>query len=97
MGIVGRTYEYCTSRLYLPNFPEQMVSAYLMKAWATFADDPQNGLSERLGWPRYDPAEATLVRLAYQDQTEASFVSPGAYDGPCAALAGDLSAGEGAF
>ena len=82
----------------IPNTPaEDTVSAYLMRAWATFADDPEKGLSERLGWPLYDPAKETLVRLAYQDLTEASFVSPGIYDAPCAALAGDLSAGEGAF
>ena len=82
----------------IPNTPaEEAVSAYMMRAWATFADDPEKGLSERLGWPRYDPAKTTLVRLAYQDQTIASFVSPGTYDAPCAALGGDQSASEGAF
>ena len=82
----------------IPNTPAQdAVTAYMMKAWATFADNPQSGLSEQLGWPGYDPAKDTLVRLAYQDETTASFVSPEIYDGECAGLVGDQSASEGAF
>ena len=26
-----------------------------MKAWAAFAEDPANGLTDMLGWPTYDP------------------------------------------
>ena len=82
----------------LPNTPqEDELSAYMMKAWATFAADPKKGLSECLGWPRYDPAKTTLVRLGYQDETNASFVSPAVYDAQCAALGGNQSASEGAF
>ena len=82
----------------LPNTPqEDEVTAYMMKAWAAFAADPQNGLSDDLGWPMYDPAKETLVRLAYQDQTNASFVNPAIYDAQCAALEGNQSASEGAF
>ncbi len=81
----------------LPNTPaEDALSAYMMSAWAAFADDPIEGLS-KLGWPKYDASLDTLVRLGYQDQVSASFVSPGAYDAQCAALGGDLSASEGAF
>jgi cholinesterase len=35
--------------------PEEVkVEKDTMKAWATFAKDPQNGLT-KLGWPIYDP------------------------------------------
>ena len=95
---IGMVYGTAPDITGIPNTPaEEAVSAYMMRAWATFADDPEKGLSERLGWPRYDPAKTTLVGLAYQDQTNASFVSPGTYDAPCAALGGDQSASEGAF
>jgi hypothetical protein len=65
------------------------LSAYMMKAWATFAADPQKGLIEPLGWPGYDPAKTTLVRLDYQERMNASFVNPMVYDAQCAALAGN--------
>ena len=82
----------------IPNTPaEDAVTAYIQRAWATFADDPYKGLTNRLGWPMYNPAKTTLVRLAYQNAPNASFVNPGVYDAPCAALGGDQSASEGAF
>ena len=81
----------------LPNTPaEDALSSYMMSVWAVFADHPAEGLSN-LGWPKYDPAVDTLVRLGYQNQTNVSFVDPGIYDAQCAALGGDLSASEGAF
>lgn len=40
----------------LPNSAvENRTSEYMMRAWATFARDPANGLSGELGWPIYDP------------------------------------------
>ena len=35
--------------------PEMQMQNLFMKAWATFAEDPVNGLVDVLGWPRYDP------------------------------------------
>lgn len=40
---------------------------------------------------------STLIRLGYNNQTTASFVSPSVYDGPCAAFNGDTSLGMGAM
>ena len=38
-----------------PNTPlQEVVSAYMMKAWVTFARDPEDGLRVGLGWPRYN-------------------------------------------
>jgi hypothetical protein len=76
---------------------ENELSAYMMMAWAAFADDPKEGLNMRLGWPMYDPEFDTLVRLGYDEATTASYVKPGVYDAECAALGDDKSAGLGAF
>lgn len=39
------------------------MSAYLMKAWATFARDPRKGLEAELGWPLYETEGASLISL----------------------------------
>ena len=41
--------------------PEMQLQAYMMQAWAAFADDPVNGLTKEIGWPTYNSGEATLV------------------------------------
>ena len=33
---------------------EKKIEKVMGKAWAAFAADPTNGLSEKLGWPKYD-------------------------------------------
>jgi carboxylesterase type B len=77
---------------------EQMIKN-TMTAWASFAKDPENGLS-KLGWPKYNPQGMiasfichisptqillgkTLVRLGYQNQAAASFSAPTEYDSNC--------------
>lgn len=38
-----------------PNTPlQEVVSAYMMGVWATFARDPVDGLRVQLGWPTYN-------------------------------------------
>jgi hypothetical protein len=39
----------------------------------------------------------TLVRLAFEDEEDVSFVSPSVYDAPCAALGGSVAGAQGAF
>ena len=40
----------------LPNsVPESLATVMMQHAWATFAEDPQNGLSKKLLWPQFDP------------------------------------------
>ena len=77
--------------------PEAQFGAYMMQAWASFAREPSMGLTKRLGWPLWNASKETLVRLAYVQQVQASFVLPAVYDGACEALGGDVSKGEGAF
>lgn len=59
--------------------------AYIQGAWTAFAKDPVNGLTtyER-GWPLYDPAEESLVRLAYDNLIGTNLAFPELYDAGCA-------------
>lgn len=77
--------------------PEASISRYLSRAWATFAKNPVAGLSSApYSWPRYNPNGNTLIRLAYNNETEASYVYPVTYDLACPvveALLGSLPGG----
>jgi hypothetical protein len=82
----------------LPNTKEENgLSMYMMKAWATFADDRKEGLSRKLGWPKFNSSAATLVGLGYANETEAIFVDPALCDQPCDIFGYDLTNAEGAF
>jgi cholinesterase len=63
--------------------PEQAkLSKIWRHAWAEFARDPENGL-KKLGWPVYDPAKETLVRLGYKNGSEPVFASNAPYIKGC--------------
>lgn len=50
------------------------LSNVIMQAWATFAKDPQNGLT-KLGWPKYNPLGKTLILLGEGNGPGATFGS----------------------
>jgi cholinesterase len=63
---------------------EASIGRYLRGAWAAFAKDPVNGLSYyKCGWPLYNPARETLIRLAYENVTGANLANPSLYDASC--------------
>jgi cholinesterase len=65
--------------------PEQAaLSKHWRHAWAEFARDPDNGL-KKLGWPVYDPAKDSLIRLGYKNASEPVFASPAPFIKGCAA------------
>ncbi|KAL5339950.1 cholinesterase [Aspergillus crustosus] len=76
---------------------EAKAAAYMRDAWATFAKNPRSGLSEKFGWPTYDPLRRTLVQLSLEEQTKASFTYNWRTDALCdvienlADLLGDIS------
>jgi cholinesterase len=64
---------------------EKEVATYARAAWTGFAKDPSGAL-KKLGWPEWDPEEATLIRLAYGNETRFSLVNTGVYDANCSGL-----------
>ncbi|KAK1990490.1 carboxylesterase [Colletotrichum falcatum] len=69
-----------------PSGPQKQTTALMQKAWAAFANDPVQGLSSVLGWPRFDPNEESLVLLAFENSPEPRFAKPGVYDTPCSTI-----------
>lgn len=69
-----------TSDLLGPNTPtEAETSKYMQSAWAAFARDPEHGLN----WPMYDPEAATLVKLGFENNTQAILGRGNEFDGLC--------------
>jgi hypothetical protein len=66
--------------------------------WATFAREPESGLSSRLALPKYAVLGGSdLIRLAYNDSVLPSVVNAAVYDAACAGLNGDVTQAEGCF
>lgn len=66
-----------------PETTEQVaIGKYMRGAWAAFAKDPENGLTN-YGWPRYEAGKDTLIRLAYNNQTGTNLANPSLYDAEC--------------
>ena len=77
---------------------EESIARYLSGAWAAFAKDPVTGLSSPpFSWPRYHPLGDTLIRLAYNNETRASFVFPVTYDLACPVVEAVLAGIPGGF
>jgi cholinesterase len=67
-----------------PTQDEVAFGKYMRGAWATFAKDPRKGLTRyEAGWPEYDPAGRTLVRLAYNNTVGTNLEEPALYDSMC--------------
>jgi len=71
-----------------PNTPAEVaITKYFKGAWAAFAKNPSKGLSAApYNWPTYNPQGDTLVRLGYNNESTASYVSPLEFDAGCAQL-----------
>lgn len=54
-------------------------SKYMQSAWAAFARDPEHGLA----WPTYDPNANTLVKLGFENNTQAVYGRGDEFDGLC--------------
>lgn len=64
---------------------EQETTRLMQHAWATFADDPWEGLS-KLGWPRFDQSSATLAEIARDNMPRIRLVKPSVYDAQCSSI-----------
>ncbi|KAF2230290.1 alpha/beta-hydrolase [Viridothelium virens] len=66
---------------------EQSISSYLMGVWASFAKNPECGFDEApYEFPTYDQNMSTLIRFAYMNQTQPSYISPITFDYACSTL-----------
>lgn len=65
-----------------PDSAQVQLTKVMQNAWLAFANDPVNGLS-KFGWPQFEPGEATLVRLGFENSPEPEFVRPEVYSGNC--------------
>ena len=82
-----------------PDTPaEKSISRYVAGAWAAFAKDPTSALERApFSWPRYEPNGNTLIRLGYDNETEASSVDPVTYDLACPVIEAVLADIPGGF
>ena len=69
-----------TSDLLGPDTPaEAATSKYIQDAWAAFARDPEKGIT----WPQYDPNADTLVKLGFENNTQAVYGPGDEFDALC--------------
>ncbi|KAK0542832.1 hypothetical protein OC846_006392 [Tilletia horrida] len=85
--IVFRTFppHYLSDPSHTVNITQQQnaVGLWMQAAWATFARDPQNGLS-KFGWPRYAPlAGRTLAHIAKNNSAAVRYESAQPLDLGC--------------
>jgi len=84
LPLVFGNYPNATGGVPASTAAELSIGDYMRGAWAAFAKDPVNGLtSYQGGWPMYNPAGNTLIRLAYNNVTGTNLAMPILYDGAC--------------
>ena len=69
-----------------PSEAEKQTTQLMQHAWAAFCNDPTNGLTKVMNWPKFDPNQKSLIRLAYQNNPKPDFVKPETYDSPCSTI-----------
>ena len=82
-----------------PNTPvEQSISTYLHGVWAAFAKNPATAFAQApYSFPPYDQNTSSLIRFAYVNQTQPSFIAPVTFDYACATLETLAAAVPGGF
>jgi cholinesterase len=68
--------ERTKKKLSFPDTPEQeRLVKSMMKAWSTFAKDPENGLEKELKYPVYDPKSMFFDPLLGDNYTDCSVIA----------------------
>ncbi|UNI19405.1 hypothetical protein JDV02_005589 [Purpureocillium takamizusanense] len=71
----------------LPATTEQRkLTTVMQKAWFEFSNDPWHGLSDKVGWPQFNPRRKSLVVLGKDDSSMPIFVKPSEFDAPCSTI-----------
>lgn len=96
IGLIWRAEEAVSGEA--ATLAEKSISNYMSGAWATFAKNPQAGLSlAPYEWPSYNATANTLIRLADDNETAASYIDPATYDIACSVLEAVLTQIPGGF
>lgn len=69
-----------------PSAEEARLTGTLQEAWAAFAADPADGLTDVMGWPKYQAGSESLILLGYNTTSAVKFVDPVTYDFACQGL-----------
>ncbi|KAK4159418.1 Alpha/Beta hydrolase protein [Cladorrhinum sp. PSN259] len=56
---------------------------YIQSAWRVFAEDPWNGLEREMGWPKFDAAGKTVVKLGANNKNKVEFGDSAVYHQAC--------------
>lgn len=76
---------------------ENATSRLMMKAWAAFGEDPEQGLSD-FGWPEWDSSDETLFRIGNNNNAAPDYADPAIYDSVCPPIEqNDPLPGRGGF
>lgn len=70
---------------YPPSHQQMELTNFMQKAWAAFAADPAQGLTD-IGWPRHNPDSRSLALLGVNNTSSLEQVRPGTYSDPCSSL-----------
>ncbi|KAK1846017.1 carboxylesterase [Colletotrichum chrysophilum] len=69
-----------------PSDAQRETTKVMQRAWAAFANGPGNGLSQVIGWPKFNPETDSLVLLALDNNPQPRFVKPDVYGAPCSTV-----------
>jgi len=68
----------------LPSTEEQKkLAKIMMHAWASFAKDPEHGLTKEMQWPVYDPKGNTVIELGGANSSKITDLSVKTEDSTC--------------
>jgi len=80
IGLVFGTTEFSSRR---PDIPEEVkLSEKMRNIWTNFAKDPVNGLV-KMGFPLYDPAAPTVIRIGAPNSSEIAYEPRAQFDTIC--------------
>ncbi|GAB7325729.1 hypothetical protein MBLNU13_g09689t2 [Cladosporium sp. NU13] len=68
-----------------PSKEQDELTGVMRRAWVAFARDPRGGL-EKVGWPRFQKGEGTVVRLGEGNRAAVEFVRAEVYSWNCSGV-----------
>lgn len=71
----------------IPPVEEQkQLTKVMQRAWYVFSDDPWQGLTKTMGWPRYDESKEILIVYGKDKSPKPALVKPSEFNTPCATV-----------